>query len=145
MRILLLSVCVITCFFSCKQPEKEVQAAKEDIVYDMYEPSEMANLMNEMYAQNLKVKEDILNGNVPLEFPLDFLKIHSAELSEFKSRNETFQSFSKLFIESEKEIFNADSPIPLEERYNNTINLCISCHQTECTGPIPRIQKLLIK
>jgi hypothetical protein len=111
----------------------------------MYQPSEMANLMNEMYAQNLKVKEDILNGIVPEEFPLDFLKIHSAELSEFKSRNDTFQSFSKLFIESEKEIFNTDSPIPLEERYNNTINLCISCHQTECTGPITRIQKLLIK
>jgi len=145
MRILILSVCVITCFFGCKESEKEAEPVKEDMVYDIYQPSEMANLMNEMYAQNLKVKEDILNGNVPLEFPLDFLKIHSAEMSEFKSRNETFESFSKLFIESEKEIFNTESSIPIEERFNNTINLCISCHQTECTGPIPRIQKLLIK
>jgi len=145
MRVFILSLCIITCFFGCKQPEKEIVTAKEELVYDMYQPSEMANLMNEMYAQNLKVKEDILNGIVPEEFPLDFLKIHSAELSEFKSRNETFQSFSKLFIESEKEIFNTESQVPLEERYNNTINLCISCHQTECTGPISRIQKLLIK
>ncbi len=145
MRIIILSICVIICFLGCKESEKETEPVKEDIVYDMYQPSEMANLMNEMYAQNLKIKEDILKGNVPLEFPLDFLKIHSAEMSEFKSRNETFQSFSKLFIENEKEIFNTESLIPLEERFNNTINLCISCHQTECTGPIPRIQKLLIK
>lgn len=145
MKLFIFSLCFIACFLGCKQSEKEIEIAKEELVYDMYQPSEMANLMNQMYAQNLKVKEDILNGIVPAEFPLDFLKIHSAELSEFKSRNETFQSFSKLFIENEKEIFNTDSPIPLEERYNNTINLCISCHQTECTGPIPRIQKLLIK
>ncbi len=144
MRVLFF--CVLICFFGCKETEKEeVMPAKGEIVYDMYQPSEMAILMNEMYAQNLKFKEDILNGNVPLEFPLDFLKIHTAELSDFKSRNPTFQSFSKLFIESEKEIFNKESQIPIEERYNNTINLCISCHQTECTGPIPRIQKLLIK
>src|SRR5690606_41193677 len=102
----------------------------------MYQPSEMANLMNQMFAQNLQIKKAILEGNIPSEFPLDFLKIHTAELSEFKSRNETFQSFSKLFIESEKEIFNTESQVPLKERYNNTINLCISCHQTECTGPI---------
>ncbi|PWI30426.1 hypothetical protein DI383_08240 [Flavobacteriaceae bacterium LYZ1037] len=145
MRILILSFCVLFFFLSCNQSEKKAETKKEEMIYDMYQPSEMANLMNEMYAQNLKVKEDILNGIVPVEFPLDFLKIHSAEMSEFKSRNETFQSFSKLFIESEKEIFNTESQIPLEKRFNNTINLCISCHQTECTGPIPRIRKLLIK
>lgn len=132
-------------FFGCNNTKEEVVAGKEEVVYDMYQPSEMANLMNQMFAQNLQIKKDILEGIIPTEFPLDFLKIHTAELSEFKSRNETFQSFSKLFIESEKEIFNTESQVPLEERYNNTINLCISCHQTECTGPITRIQKLLIK
>lgn len=101
--------------------------------------------MNEMYAHNLEIKKAILEGGIPTQFPMDFLKIHTAELSEFKSRNETFESFSKLFIETEKEIFNEASTIPLEDRYNNAINLCISCHQTECTGPIPRIKKLLIK
>jgi len=139
-------------FFGCNHAKEEVVAEKEEViaekdevVYDMYQPSEMAKLMNQMFAENLQLKKDILEGKIPTEFPLDFLKIHTAELSEFKSRNETFQSFSKLFIESEKEIFNTESQVPLKERYNNTINLCISCHQTECTGPITRIQKLLIK
>ncbi|WP_250432828.1 hypothetical protein [Hanstruepera flava] len=141
--VLVLSIFI---FFSCKQNEETQETAKQEkIVYDMYEPSEMANLMNQMYAHNLKVKNDILAGNVPSEFPLDFLKIHSAEMSEFKERNAVFQSFSELFIEAEKEIYNTESTVPLEERFNKTVNLCISCHQTECTGPIPRIKKLLIK
>jgi len=145
MRLLFFSMCALLFVLSCKQIEESPEAATELMVYDMYQPSVMANLMNEMFAQNLKVKQDILDGKVPTEFPLDFLKIHTAELSDFKSRNETFRSFSKLFIESEKEIFNTESLIPIEERFNNTVNLCISCHQTECTGPISRIQKLLIK
>lgn len=136
----------ILIFFGCQEQTKSTKTTeKEQIVYDMYERSEMANLMNQMYAQNLEIKNDILAGNMPKEFPLDFLKIHSVELSEFKERNEIFQSFSKLFIDAEKEIYNTESTVPLEERFNRAVNLCISCHQTECTGPIPRIKKLLIK
>ncbi|GGG56980.1 hypothetical protein [Bizionia arctica] len=142
---LVLFIFTFTLFFSCNNSKEEIVVEKKEVIYDMYQPSEMANLMNEMYAQNLQIKEDILEGKIPTVFPLDFLKIHTAELSDFKSRNETFQSFSKLFIESEKEIFNSNSQIPVKERFNTMVNLCISCHQTECTGPITRIQKLLIK
>ncbi|MEJ6792161.1 MAG: hypothetical protein QNK89_05345 [Lacinutrix sp.] len=122
--------------------KEEVSKAK---VYDMYEPSEMANLMNEFYAENLKIKNEILAGNIPKEFPTDFLKIHTAELSNFKTRNAKFEAFSNLYIVAEQEVFNTESNIPVQERFNNAIGVCISCHQTECTGPIPRIQKLLIK
>lgn len=131
--------------FGCKNEEKETTEISEKIVYDMYEPSEMANLMNQMYAHNLKIKQDIIAGKTPTEFPMDFMKIHTAELSDFKDRNEIFKSFSNVFLNAEREIFNEDSEVPLEERFNNAVNVCISCHQTECTGPIPRIQKLLIK
>ena len=74
-----------------------------------------------------------------------FFKIHTAELSDFKKRNETFESFSKLFIQAEKELYNPNSEVSETDRFNTVVNLCISCHQTECTGPIPRIKKLLIK
>ncbi len=143
----LVIACLIGCgFFSCKDSGVENSAKEnEPIVYDMYVPSEMANLMNEMYAYNLTVKQQIIDGKQPTEFPLEFLKIHSAEFTKGKGRNETFDSFSKLFIEAEKEIYNTESEIDLKDRFNNSVNLCISCHQTECTGPIPRIKKLLIK
>jgi len=136
---------IFALFFSCDNSTNEKTNESKKIVYDMYESSEMALLMNQMFEYNLKVKEEILKGEIPTEFPIDFLKIHTAEMSEFKSRNETFQSFSKVFIETERQIFDENSTIDVKDRFNNAVNVCISCHQTECTGPIPRIQKLLIK
>jgi len=133
-----------TFLFGCNADKKQNED-KEKIVYDMYEPSEMATLMNQMYDYNLSLKTEIQDGKIPSEFPLDFLKIHTAELSDFKARNATFKSFSKLFIDAEKEIFNKSATTPITLRFNNAVGLCISCHQTECTGPIPRIKKLLIK
>ena len=132
-------------FFSCNNAKKETSSVKEEMVYDMYEPSEMSILMNDMYDYNLKLKQDILDGKTPTEFPSKFLDIHSAQLSEFKSRNDKFQACSQLFIEHQQDIFNSDSNIDLSERYNRMINLCVTCHTTECTGPIPKIKKLLIK
>ncbi|HLT32827.1 MAG TPA: hypothetical protein VKZ98_03470 [Aquaticitalea sp.] len=145
MRLIIIACLIGLGFFSCKEPERtKVSSSKEPFVYDMYEPSEMAQLMNDMYLLNEKLKQEILDGKQPTEFPPEVLKIHSAEFTKGKIRNETFESFSKLFIASEKEIYNTDSGIDVKVRYNNAINLCISCHQTECTGPIPRIKKLLI-
>lgn len=132
-------------FFSCQSKFEKEDEASGEFVYDMYEPSEMSILMNQMYAHNLNIKQDILAGKTPTEFPVDFMRIHSAELSDFKDRNEIFESFSNVFINAEREVFNEDSNVPIHERFNNAVNVCISCHQTECTGPIPRIKKLLIK
>ena len=141
MRYSIAILASVLLFSGCKQAEKE---ADKELVYDMYQPSEMSLLMQQMYEHNQKIKEVILSGETPTDFPEDFLKIHTAELSSFKSRNETFEGFSHLFVESEKQIFSDSSEVDLKDRYNNTINLCISCHQTECTGPIPKIKKLLI-
>lgn len=135
-----LLICLLVC--SCNSDKKE---EKEELVLDMYEPSEMSLLMNQMYEINERIKKDIQDGKTPENFPLEFLKIHTAELSEFKHRNETFESFSKLFIEKQQDIFETSSNEEAKKRFNQAINLCISCHKTECTGPIPRIQKLLIK
>ncbi len=148
MRTFLGCFSVFCLISSCNHAEENPSMEttdKQEIVYDMYEPSEMANLMNQMYAYNLDVKKSILAGEDLQDFPIDFLKIHTAELSDFKKRNETFQSFSKLFIQAEKELYNVDSNVSETDRFNAVVNVCISCHQTECTGPIPRIKKLLIK
>ena len=136
---------LVLCLFSCNNTKKHTIEVKVDFVYDMYKSSEMSILMNEMYTYNLKLKQEIVEGKTPTEFPSIFLNIHTDELSEFKSRNENFQAYSTLFVEHQKEIFNTDTQVDIRERYNSTINLCVSCHLTECTGPIPKIKKLLIK
>ena len=146
MRLSLIILCLIL-FASCDfSEEKEVKVKdNEEFVFDLYEPSEMSLLMNSMYDANEKIKAEIVSGNVPDEFPEDFMRIFTAELSDTKYRNETFEAYSNVFIDNHKVIFDGAGQLPLKQRYNNAINTCIACHTTECVGPIPRIEKLLIK
>lgn len=146
MRRVFIILCLILCASCNFSEEKEgVVEDKEEFVFDLYVPSEMSLLMNSMYDVNEKIKNEIVSGNVPGEFPDDFMRIFTAELSESKYRNETFEAYSKVFIDNQKLIFDSAGHLPLEQRYNNAIKTCISCHTTECVGPIPRIEKLLIK
>ena len=141
----------IALVFSCNSSEKVEKIEKKVTIvdgterYDVYQGSEMANLMRGMHAFNLQLKKEVESGKITTEFPEAFLKIHSAEFSKSKSRNQTFDHYSGKFIEAQKLVFTEESNVALSERYNNAINLCVSCHQTECTGPIPKIKKLLIK
>lgn len=138
---------IVLFYVSCNtSDEKEnINKSKEEFVFDIQEPSEMSNLMLSMYNFNENIKKEILEGNTTVEFPNEFLKIFTAELTGNKPYNDVFKAYSKVYIENERAIFDTTSELPLKQRYNNAINTCISCHTTECVGPIPRIEKLLIK
>ncbi len=148
MKLKYLSLLLILVFIcnSCKKEtnpksnEPNLDAKKELV---MAEVSEMANLMNEMYAYNEAIKQQIINGNLEAGYPENFDKIHTAILTDPTDRDLTFESFSRQFIESQKSVFN-ESEENLKSRYNNSINSCMSCHNVKCVGPIPRIKKLLI-
>lgn len=143
MRFLYVS---ILCLFvvACKEEVKAKQTPQKKKELVMVTPSEMANLMNEMYAFNESIKQQVIDGKLNNSYPEKFNNIHSAVMTDPNDRDETFEAFSKLFLQSEKALFEA----PKEElvlRYNNAINACIACHTKKCSGPIPRIKKLLIK
>lgn len=143
-----LATILLLCLLSCnsKNEEKPIESTVNSVEdFDLYQPSEMSLHMNDMFEFNEEVKKKIIEGEPLSDFPDNFLKIHTAKLSNAKNRNETFEAYSKIFIESEKEIYNTASTVPLKDRYNNAINTCVSCHKTECVGPIPRIKKLLIQ
>ncbi|WP_431136097.1 hypothetical protein [Psychroserpens mesophilus] len=142
--LVVVSVLIFSCN-SSEKTEKTITVVDGKDRYDVYQGSEMANLMRGMHAFNLQLKEEVKSGKITTEFPEEFLKIHTAIFSESKSRNQTFDHYSGKFVEAQKLVFEKDSVVSLTERYNNAINLCITCHQTECTGPIPKIKKLLIK
>ena len=125
----------------CKKSQEELEE-KQALI--MAERSEMALLMNEMYAFNESIKQQIIDGALSTSYPEKFDNIHSAVLTNPSARDLNFESFSKLFLEAQKELFES----PQEElitRYNKAINACISCHNVKCVGPIPRIKKLLIE
>jgi hypothetical protein len=139
--VVILSLLLVSCNFVGESQKENVPAKKE---YDLYQPSEMASYMNVIYDLNETLKKDIQDGKAPAGFPDEILNIHSAEMSGDKDRNATFESFSHLFVERVQILYDTTSKVPLKDRYNDVINLCLSCHQTQCPGPIPRIQKLLI-
>ena len=138
--ILLVLVC-LSCNDKPRLEETE-ERSKQELI--MYQPSEMANFMNVMYAYNLQLKEQIKAGQQPVSMPLDLMTLYAAEMSNGHSRTTTWNSFVNVFIESQQMIADTLSDINLKERYNNAINNCLAFHKTECTGPIPKIKKLLI-
>ena len=128
--------------FGCNTTAKEtVVEEKKELI--MAKSSEMANLMNEMYAYNEAIKQQILNGELKSTYPERFNNIHTAVLTDNNDRDDFFKTHSEAFLQSEAAIFNS-SQDSLIHSYNNAINACITCHTKKCTGPIPRIKKLLI-
>ena len=141
MRINHLLLVFTLVLLGCKESQEEPE---EKQVLIMAERSEMALLMNEMYAFNESIKQQIIDGTLSTSYPEKFDNIHSAVLTNPSARDLNFESFSKLFLEAQKELFESPKE-ELIKRYNNAINACISCHNVKCVGPIPRIKKLLIK
>lgn len=137
MKNLIVLVCVSFMILSCKETPQEK-------TFIMKEQSEMAALMNLMYEENEKIKSKIINEETLDSFPEEFLNIHSAVLTDPSDRTNSFNTFSDAYIKNMEAIFivTKDS---LKTQFNQTINSCIACHKTTCTGPIPRIKKLIIQ
>lgn len=136
---------ILSCFFiSCNPVEKK----QENIIIKkgdaFYKQSEMAALMLLMYEKNAENKKIILEGKQPKEFPKEFLKIHTAKLTDSTDRKIEFKAYSDFYIENLKKVFEP-SKESLKTKHNNVINSCVTCHQTTCIGPIQKIKKLLIR
>ncbi len=144
-KTLALIALLLLCF-NCKNEAEPKPVEKEDKPeLIMYQPSEMANLMNGMYAYNLQIRQQIIDGEIPTSMPLDIMKLHSAEMSNGHARGVVWNSKIDNFIEAQQSIADTLSNTELKQRFNAAISNCIACHKTECTGPIPKIKKLLIQ
>ncbi|CAM1360618.1 conserved hypothetical protein [Tenacibaculum litoreum] len=139
MKQLIIVLLMSLALFSCKEKKEE---QKEELI--MYQSSEMAALMNAMYEGNMTIKNKILEGESIGEFPENYLNIHSAVLTDPADRNASFEAFSKQYIQNLQQVYSG-SKDSLKQNFNQAVNSCIACHKTTCTGPIPRIKKLLIK
>jgi len=127
-----------------KEASEEIAAAEgEEKDLDMYEASEMALLMRNMYQKNLDLRQQIIDGHLPESFPEDFKTIHTANATE--ELNETFKSLAIQYIANMEAITKAESPEAGIEAYNVMINTCASCHTIYCQGPLAKIKRMRIK
>lgn len=131
----------IACFVlqSCNTNAKKEKT--EELV--MYQPSEMTLLMRQVYEANKVMKTQIIQKDTLLPFSEDFLMIHSAVLTDPSERDSEFDSLAKQFVSYQRDIFSS-SLDSTAYYFNQSINTCVTCHETRCTGPIPKIKKLLI-
>ena len=145
-KAFLLSLVMLT-FFSCqkKEEEKEVCTPKktEGKKFEMYTMSEMAVLMEQMYVENERVKEKIVKGEDVGKFPEYYLKIHTAKFTDESENDAFFKEKAALFIDAQKLIYS--NPTNEKKNFNKGVDACITCHESKCGGPIPRIKKLYIK
>lgn len=142
---ILFAVCLIGCNTKEQKPAKEActTETKSNKKFAMYEMSEMAVLMEQMYVDNQRLKERIKKGDTIGKFPSHFLEIHNAVMTDSTENDTFFKEQAALFINAQELIYK--DPKNAEAHFNAGIDACVRCHEVKCGGPIPKIKKLYIK
>lgn len=141
-------------FFSCqKKEEKKVEIKKDSTScsskpskgkeFEMYEMSEMAALMEQMYVENVRLKDRIKNGEEVGKFPDYFLKIYTSKFTDESDNDAFFKQNAKLYIKAQQVIYSDENDVV--KHFNDGVDACIKCHESKCGGPIPKIKKLYIE
>lgn len=129
--------------FSCTKKNNNSENISTEKKFDMYEMSEMALLMEQMYVDNEILKTKILKGESIGKFPQHFLKIHQAVMTEKQIKDVFFKTHANKFVAAQEKIYTDSKNA--KQHFNKSIDACIKCHETKCGGPIDRIKKLYIK
>lgn len=145
-NIILISTFILfasTVFYNCSRPNLSQITANQQTETIKYpnQDSELALLMREMDVDAQKMKESILNGQIPPDFREKFAKIHSAIPTDSSTKNETFSAIATNFLGSLDKIYADSDKV---QAFNLMVNDCLNCHKMHCPGPIVRIKKLTI-
>ncbi len=141
--LLFLVLSVISCQKKDEKAAEEKCDPKAEKKLEMYQMSEMAALMEQMYVDNKRLKERIQKGDTIGQFPQHFLRIHEAVMTDESENDAFFKEQAGKFIKAQEMIYK--DPKNAKQHFNTGIDACIQCHQQKCGGPIPRIKKLYIK
>lgn len=140
---------------SCQQVKKEANTTdhldpkskstqQDHSTFKLYEMSEMAVLMEQMYVDNQRIRDRIMEGIVLTDsMPSLHQRLFTAVMTDPSDRDLFFETQARAFIQVE-EAFYEDPNHQTKAKFNAIVEACLSCHQKKCGGPIPRIKKLLI-
>ena len=150
-KLIIAALCCIFLFACDKKADVAEKPATDTIdtppkakkEFKMYEMSEMAALMEQMYVDNQRPKERIITGDTIGTFPEHILKMHSSAMTDPSENDAFFKEQAAKFIAAQRKIY-AD-PKNAKQHFNDAVQSCVACHEQKCEGPIPRIKKLYIK
>lgn len=142
---------LLSILFSCQKKDiVSVETQKDSTAsvakikkFEMYKMSEMALLMEQMYVENLLLKERISNGKAVGKFPEYYLNSSTSKFTDETDNDIFFKQNATLYLATQKILYTDANNIELH--YNKGIDACITCHQEKCGGPIPKIKKLYLK
>ncbi len=144
----LLMLFSVLLLFGCNKKAEKSQCTSEsntksDKKFEMYQMSEMAALMENMYIENQHLKERIKKGDTIGKFPSHFLQIHKAVMTDETDNDAFFKEQAALFIKAQELIY--EDPKNAKQHFNDGVNACVRCHEVKCGGPLPKIKKLYIQ
>jgi len=105
--------------------------------------SELALLMRKMMHTSESLKEMVKQGNLPKEFPEEFLTIHTAKPTDSETKKASFDGFASSYVSNMKTLY-ASPKDELTKNYNAVVTACVNCHSEHCPGPLKAINKLKI-
>ena len=132
-----------------KEDKQEEKMKNDSIISCSAKPlnpngdSELALLMRKMLHTSESMKELIKEGNLPKEFPEEFLKIHTAKPTDSETKKASFDGFANNYLDNLQTLYKSPKK-DLTINYNAVINSCASCHAEHCPGPLKTINKLKI-
>ena len=140
---------LISLLASCQKKEDIVKEdpppVKKEKEFEMYQMSEMAALMEQMYVDNVRIKGNIKKGGPIGKFPEHYLKIYTAKFTDDSDNDLFFKEKAKEYIAAQQLLYSDAEQANLRKNFNAAVDACIACHMEKCGGPIPRIKKLYIK
>lgn len=143
----LIALALIFGLFSCQKkeekPKQEQCPPTKEKKLEMYQMSEMAALMEQMYVDNQRVKENIKKGEPIGKFPEHYMKIYSAKFTDETDNDLFFKEKAGEYIAAQRLLYS--DPKNVTKNFNAAVDACITCHESKCGGPIQRIMKLYIK
>ena len=95
----------------------------------MYEMSEMATLMEQMYVDNKRLKERIKKGDTIGTFPKHFLKIFTAKFTDETENDLFFKQKAKDYITVQQLIYR--DPKNAIKHFNTGVDACLKCHESK--------------
>lgn len=105
--------------------------------------SELAILMNEMFADALAAKQNIEQGKPALIEVMPEKILTAAATEPEKVASPEYKAFAESYIQA-VHLMREGAPDEAAERFQVVATACMNCHESLCPGPTKRIRKLFL-
>ena len=106
---------------------------------DMYEASEMAELMREMVDFSKETRQKLMDGDSAITVPAAFYEMKAMQATRDEQKDQEFQAMADVYLQTLKGL---ESGQATAEYYQASIKACQTCHSTYCGGPLEIINQL---